>query len=572
MMVQLSPLRRRYRRLTAVSVIAAALWLLGALLPGAARAQDAAATPTAEPARTHTVVAGDTLYGIAQQYGVTVAALQQLNNLPADAILSIGQTLLVSGVPALPLGARVIDDPALLQHPDLPPVPKRHLVQAGETLFGLAEQYNVALGNLVAANQLDPDAPLSVGRLLTIPGAPGELIAFDYTVQLGDTIAGIAAAYNSRPDLLTEAGQTPLNPHALVVGQRLPIVSRSGSADPLPIGGAPHVVQPGETLSLIANRHKLPPTALAAANGLPFPTPVYPGQRLRVPGAAPYRPLPGAWRTVALSDPVLTQGETFSLYVETDGAAPSGALAFVDLAGPAEPFYYAAYTQTFPFHPYRDGYVAIVGLDAFVSPGLYTLTILPADGGRAPFEQMVSVRSGNYGAQQIAIPDERVYLLAPEVRALEDSLLAPLYEQITPTATWILTEPLRAPLDQGYLTARYGAARSYNNGPYELFHNGIDFAAPVQTPVLAAADGVVVFSDVTNLRGNLVIIDHGWGVMTAYYHLAQRLVAAGDRVTAGQAIGGLGNTGLSSGAHLHWDVRVRNVPVNGLQWLQRAFP
>ena len=68
------------------------------------------------------------------------------------------------------------------------------------------------------------------------------------------------------------------------------------------------------------------------------------------------------------------------------------------------------------------------------------------------------------------------------------------------------------------------------------------------------------------------VIDHGRGVMTGYYHLSERLVNVGDTVTAGQPIGRVGSTGLSSGAHLHWDLRIMDVPVDPLPWTQQVFP
>ena len=83
---------------------------------------------------------------------------------------------------------------------------------------------------------------------------------------------------------------------------------------------------------------------------------------------------------------------------------------------------------------------------------------------------------------------------------------------------------------------------------------------------MAAAAGTVVYSDTLPLHGNTLIVDHGLGVMTAYYHLSTYHVSFGEHVESGQIIGEGGSTGLSSGPHLHWDLRVANVPVNGLQW------
>ena len=82
----------------------------------------------------------------------------------------------------------------------------------------------------------------------------------------------------------------------------------------------------------------------------------------------------------------------------------------------------------------------------------------------------------------------------------------------------------------------------------------------------------MVFSGPLELRGNTVILDHGLGVMTAYFHLSEILVGEGDAVTTGQPLGLGGSTGLSNGPHLHWDVRVNGVAVDGMQWTTTSFP
>jgi murein DD-endopeptidase MepM/ murein hydrolase activator NlpD len=74
------------------------------------------------------------------------------------------------------------------------------------------------------------------------------------------------------------------------------------------------------------------------------------------------------------------------------------------------------------------------------------------------------------------------------------------------------------------------------------------------------------------VRGNAVILDHGWGVYSGYYHLSEVVVAEGQLVAQGEMIGRLGNTGLSTGAHLHWEMRVGGVLVDPLEWTTRLIP
>jgi murein DD-endopeptidase MepM/ murein hydrolase activator NlpD len=82
----------------------------------------------------------------------------------------------------------------------------------------------------------------------------------------------------------------------------------------------------------------------------------------------------------------------------------------------------------------------------------------------------------------------------------------------------------------------------------------------------------VVLADQLVVRGNALMIDHGWGLLTGYWHLSTIEVAVGQRVERGDLIGRIGNTGLSTGSHLHWEVWANGVNVNPLQWLDPFYP
>ncbi len=98
-------------------------------------------------------------------------------------------------------------------------------------------------------------------------------------------------------------------------------------------------------------------------------------------------------------------------------------------------------------------------------------------------------------------------------------------------------------------------------------HQGIDFAGPIGTPVYSTGDGVVIEADYSfSGYGNQVIVDHGFGYKTRYAHLHKINVKVGDKVERAEMVGSLGSSGKSTGPHLHYEVMVRNNPVNPINY------
>jgi murein DD-endopeptidase MepM/ murein hydrolase activator NlpD len=208
----------------------------------------------------------------------------------------------------------------------------------------------------------------------------------------------------------------------------------------------------------------------------------------------------------------------------------------------------------------RDGkeWVALVGLPLALAPGEHALRV-QAGGG----EGMKPVRVGarHYPTQRITVPDQR------KVEPTPGDMLRIEREQrrIDAIKALFRDEPevelaFRAPA-QGRLSGNFGLRRIIN-GLERMPHAGIDFAVPLGTPVAAAAAGVVVETGDFFFNGNSVYIDHGQGIVTLYCHLERAEVRAGERVAAGQRIGRSGNTGRSSGPHLHWTVLANGAAVD----------
>ncbi|HEY1951657.1 MAG TPA: M23 family metallopeptidase [Gemmatimonadaceae bacterium] len=116
------------------------------------------------------------------------------------------------------------------------------------------------------------------------------------------------------------------------------------------------------------------------------------------------------------------------------------------------------------------------------------------------------------------------------------------------------------------ITSEFGSGRVFN-GALTTRHLGVDFRGAMGEPIRASNRGVVALVDRFFLAGNVVYVDHGGGVVTAYFHMSKPLVAKGDTVERGQVIGLVGNTGRVTGPHLHWAARYGAVTVNPLDLL-----
>ncbi len=119
---------------------------------------------------------------------------------------------------------------------------------------------------------------------------------------------------------------------------------------------------------------------------------------------------------------------------------------------------------------------------------------------------------------------------------------------------------------KGWLTSLFGMRKSPFSGR-RVFHEGIDIACRTGTPVTASADGIVSRAGIKSGYGKLVIIDHGYGYQTYYGHNSKIFVKVGQRVKRGEKIAAVGNTGRSTGPHLHYEVRVNGTPTNPRKFL-----
>jgi murein DD-endopeptidase MepM/ murein hydrolase activator NlpD len=218
-------------------------------------------------------------------------------------------------------------------------------------------------------------------------------------------------------------------------------------------------------------------------------------------------------------------------------------------------------------------YVALQGIHAMLDPGYYDLAIFGNLTNDMPiaFSQKIYIRDGAYVYDPPLVVNSET--IDNETNAIENQAWFDAVSPLTVEKSWdgVFLSPVPAVFSECF-PSLFGNRRSYNDGGYYFFHTGLDFCGHVGVEIYAPAAGKIVFAESTVVRGNATIIDHGWGVFSAYAHQEQMFVAVGDQVEAGQLIGYVGATGRVTGPHLHWEILVGGVQVNPQQWMRLVYP
>jgi murein DD-endopeptidase MepM/ murein hydrolase activator NlpD len=216
----------------------------------------------------------------------------------------------------------------------------------------------------------------------------------------------------------------------------------------------------------------------------------------------------------------------------------------------------------------------IVPIHALAEPRIYPLTLTArlADGTQVTTSTNIKVVEGPYGSENIQLDDQRGGLLDPELIRIEQEKLDNLWSQVSPQPRWTGSFWYPVAVDSLRITSNFGTRRNYNGSPTNGFHSGTDFGGEVGMPIYAPAAGTVVLAERLAVRGNVVLLDHGLGLFSGYWHQSELAVVAGQEVKRGNLIGFTGDTGLVTGPHLHWELRLNGIAVDPLQWVQREIP
>ncbi|MCB9437012.1 MAG: LysM peptidoglycan-binding domain-containing protein [Anaerolineales bacterium] len=435
-----------------------------------------------------------------------------------------------------------------------PPTTTIHVVQRGDTLFTIAQLYGTTVEAIMTANNLSDARFIEVGQRLLIPNArPGinPNTNLPHVVQPGETLYTLDSQYPASLDELMLLNHV-VHPRRLYVGQVILVGDATRTDETFSL----YVVQAGDYPLRIAARFGLTLERLRQLNGLDEWTPIVPGMTLLVPKQAkPLLNLPTPLTNLTLNPTIPAQGQSVSLKMETS-VPIQATIEFMERTyqvGTIDPTHYAA----------------ILSIHAFADAGVYPIRLNLLGEHPTTYELRIEVQDGGYGSEAIDFPADREYLLEASVVQPElDRVIA----VVTPFTPQRYFDGLMSLPAASTMTSPFGTRRSYDGSPYNTFHGGADFGGAVGTPITAPAGGVVVFAEATQVRGNAVIIDHGWGVYTGYWHQSEIFVQVGQTVNRGDTIGTLGGTGLATGPHLHWEMWVNGVQVDPMQWVQQAFP
>lgn len=443
--------------------------------------------------------------------------------------------------------------PVTAVHAQEEPEYPTYVVQPGDTLYLIAVRFGVSLDEIIEVNEIIEPNDISSGVEIKIPGLVGingKLVI--RTTLLGENIQTISTKYQIPIGLITQLNRI-VSQDEIYVGTDLVIPERAA------LFGPSNMIKGGQSLLEIAILQNDNPWSLVEGNMRKGTWDSIPDEMIYAQSAdekeiAAFSPL---IKELSINPLPIVQGRTVEVRViSNDPLELSGSLAGYPLV----------------FFPVAENdYVAFQGIHARQETGVAQVSINgnSASGDGFGFEQYLLIDSGYYG-QDLPITVDPI-TIQPEIIEPEQELIESITGLVTLTRYW--SGKFLYPVDEPCIGAGYGGSRIYN-GTYHYYHTGIDFSVCTANNlyIYSAAPGYVVFSGSLVIWGNAILIDHGWGVYSGYLHQSELMVNEGDFVEAGQILGLIGNTGRSTGAHLHFEVWVHGVQVNPLDWLMREYP
>ncbi|MDF1874924.1 M23 family metallopeptidase [Sulfurimonas sp. SAG-AH-194-I05] len=226
--------------------------------------------------------------------------------------------------------------------------------------------------------------------------------------------------------------------------------------------------------------------------------------------------------------------------------------------------------KSFPIYPNPvDGtkMYAFVAVSYYAKPKNKTATIHYTKNGVKKTEKIaLKIIQGAYKKESIHVTKSKVNPKKKHSLRISKEYHEAMKIYATATKENFLSSKFVLPLNS-FITSDYGKARVYND-TLKGYHSGTDFRAKIGTPIIASNDGRIVLVKDRFYSGGTVIIDHGQGIYTCYYHMSAFKVKQNDKIKKGEVIGFSGKSGRVTGPHLHFSVRIAGVQVDPLQFVK----
>ena len=444
---------------------------------------------------THKVTKGDTLWSISKQYNTSLKPILALNNIKDKDILSIGQII------------KILKD-------NLPAADyTMYIVKKGETLWSIAQEYNLSVNLILATNNIANPELISIGQEMKIPShknavaetkivnqavieknnnvnnnisQPENAEPIVYTVKAGDNLWNISRKYGVSVEVIIDVNNFR-DKDFLSLGQKLEIPAIGGGVSNSNQKQEPtiitYTVVKGDTLWSISQRYDVKMISIISVNNLKEISRLSIGQKLKLP----------------ITNMDIAKAEGYS-----------------QEAAAEEIIYYVKKGESL-WSISRNYNVKLESIIAANS---------------------ISDASKISAGQQLRIPN------VPWARLSIANFIWPV---------------------RGRISSPYGVR--VLNGRKE-FHAGIDIGGPTGTNIVAAESGRVSYTGYMRGYGNVIILSHDRGYSTVYGHNLVNLVKKGQYVKRGSIIGKVGRTGNASGSHLHFEIRLSGKPVNPLPYLK----
>jgi len=264
---------------------------------------------------------------------------------------------------------------------------------------------------------------------------------------------------------------------------------------------------------------------------------------------------PGSGLEIKLEPEVAWQGKVISIRIPSSEAVARVDASFLG--------------QRFACYKRGDDYFGVVGIPLDQKPGRYNLALIitQKDGKTEGAVQKVRIWESRFPVSKFWLKPSKKKLMQPVLINQEWGEIEKVLLVEEPKQFWEkkYLKPIAGVISQGF------GARQIINGRKSGGHKGVDFGAKVGTRVIAPNYGKVVFVKRLKVFGGTVVLDHGQGVFTLYFHLSKIYPAPGAFVMPGDVIALSGDSGVSSAPHLHWAMSVHNLRVDPMQWVRNEI-